>query len=340
MAKPKIAVGTLGGTITMVSNDSGSGIAPSLDAVSLLAGIPALREIAEVTAETLLRAPGASLTFDQLAAALSWARNMVAQGSDGVVLVQGTDTLEESAYYFDLFWDQAEPLVLTGAMRSPEQVASDGPANLVAAVAVAGHPGSRGRGVLVVMNDEVHAATRVKKIRASGLAAFRSSSFGPLGCFEEGNVVYVNRADRPEPLTLLRTPISTRIALIETHLGDEGLLLRTAADSGFDGIVLAGFGVGHVSASLADAVSEVARALPVVLTSRTGTGTTFQSTYGFKGSEMDLLQRGAIPGGWLDSRKACVLLTCLTAAGVGADQIRTVFAARGQLQREVDILVK
>lgn len=338
MAKPKIAVGTLGGTIAMVSNNNGPGITPSLDAVSLLAGIPALREIAEITADTLLKVPGASLTFDQLAAALSWARTMVAQGSDGIVLVQGTDTLEESAYFFDLFWDKAQPLVVTGAMRSPEHVASDGPANLVAAAAVAAHPDSSGRGVLVVMNDEVHAATRVQKIRASGLAAFRSSSFGTLGFFEEGKVVYGNRAERPDPLTIPQTPLTARIALIETHLGDEGLLLRTAADSGFDGIVLAGFGVGHVSASLADAVGDVAQRLPVVLTSRTGAGTTFQRTYGFKGSEMDLLQRGAVGGGWLDSRKACVLLTCLSSAGVDAHQIRTEFAARGG-SRERYILV-
>lgn len=329
MKKPQIALASLGGTITMTSDGSGQGVRPTLDASALVASVQGLGEAADLSAATLFTVPGASLGFDQLFEALSWARLAVTDGRDGVVLVQGTDTIEETAYFFDLYWDRPEPLIVTGAMRPPQAPGSDGPANLLAAVQVAGDPSSRNLGVLVVMNDEVHSAARVRKVRGSGLAAFGSPSFGPLGHVEEGRVVYGNRTRRIDPLPLPVDLRSRRVALLETHLGDQGDLLQLAINARYDGAVVEAFGVGHVSQGLADVISAALPLMPVVLTTRTGAGTTFSGTYGFPGSEGDLLERGVIPAGWLDGRKATVLLNRALAAGFDRDSIRAEFEARG-----------
>lgn len=330
--KPRIAVGSLGGTITMTATSPEAGIRPTLDAATLIDAVPALGEVAAITATTLLTSPGASLTFEQLKQALVWAKSAVAEGNDGVVIVQGTDTIEESSYFFDLYWDEQCPLVVTGAMRGPQQVGSDGPSNLLSSVSVAADPASGGRGVLVVMNEEIHAAARVRKVRSNGLAAFDSPAFGSLGYVEEGRIVYGNCPVRRQPLLAPGSPFGSRTALLETHLGDDGHLLGIIAKSGgFEGVVLAGFGVGHVSASLAKVVASVAGSFPLILTSRTGVGTTFTGTYGFAGSERDLISSGAIPSGWLDSRKSSVLLGCLLSAGMDIQEIRQEFASRGGL---------
>lgn len=329
MKKPQIALASMGGTITMTSDGTGGGVKPALDASALVAGISGLGDVSDLCATTLFTVPGASLSFGQLAEALTWAQAAVDEGGNGVVLVQGTDTLEETAYFFDLYWDRPEPLVLTGAMRPPQAPGADGPANLLAAVQVAADPSSRSQGVLVVMNDEVHSAARVRKMRASGIGAFSSPSFGPLGQVEEGRVIYANRTRRLGPLLLPEPTRPMRIALLETHLGDQGDLLQLAVDAGFDGAVVEAFGVGHVSHKLADVISAALPRVPVVFTTRTGAGTTFSGTYGFPGSEGDLLERGVIPAGWLDGRKAAVLLRAVLDAGFDRESIRNEFEVRG-----------
>lgn len=329
--RPTVATASLGGTITMTSvSTDGRGVAPSLSAADLLATVPQLDEIAVLHTQTLRTLPGASLGFADLAAALQWAKGQVAEGAAGVVVIQGTDTIEETAYLLDLHWDEDAPLIVTGAMRPPQLAGADGPANLLASVRVACSERSRCRGVLVVLNDEIHAASRVRKMRASGPDAFESPSFGPLGYVDEGAPVFGNTVVR----SVLGRPLpdrGPRIALLETTLGDDGALLDLVAGAGFDGVVLAGFGVGHVSAAVADAVGRALESVPVVLASRAGSGSTYRHSYGFIGSESDLLARGAIAAGWLDARKARILLACLIAGGADRAQIRREFDERGAM---------
>jgi L-asparaginase len=328
MTKPCLAVGSLGGTITMTSGAGGRGVTPSLTVADLLAAVPALADSAELRTRTLAAAPGASLGFTDVFAAMDWARAAIDDGAVAAVLVQGTDTLEETSYLLDLHWDREQPLVLTGAMRSPRHPGADGPANILAASAVATDPSSRGLGVLVTINDEVHAATRIRKADATALDAFTSAPFGPLARILEGKVIYANRPRRwaalPRP-TIEQVP---RVALLETSLGDDGTLLRMACDAGYDGVVISGFGAGHVSAAVAEVVSTAVEHGPVLLASRTGSGSVLSHTYGFVGSEEDLLSRGVISAGWLDGRKARILLWSLLAAGSTPGRIREVVTVR------------
>jgi L-asparaginase len=326
----RVAIASLGGTITMTPASAGAGVEPSLTAADLIGSVPGLEDAAEVTARTIATVPGASLSVEDLLDALSWARRAVDDGASGAVLVQGTDTIEESAYLLDLHWDRAAPLVVTGAMRAARMAGADGPANILAATQVACSPASRDRGVLVVLNDEIHAAVTVRKTRSSGLNAFSSPSFGPLGHLEESVAVYGRSVRRVAPLPMPPGAAHPRVALIETHLDDDGTLLDLVAASACRGIVIAAFGVGHVSEKVASAVSRaIAGSKVVVFASRTGAGTTFSSTYGFIGSESDLLRRGAIAAGWLDPRKARLLLACLLSASSTVDDINSEFRRRG-----------
>jgi L-asparaginase len=324
--RPAVAVASLGGTITMTSASAGAAVTPTLQAADLVAAVPGLDEVAELSAATLRTEPGAWLTPGDVVAVGDWARE---QQADGIVVVQGPDPIEETAYLLGLHWDRPEPLVVTGAMRAPSAPGADGPANLLSAVVVAGSAAARDRGALVVLNDDVHAAGRVRKTDAIAMHAFSSAPFGPVGRVHERGATF---AEGPARWPALPAPVagrSPRVALLETHLGDRGELLRLVADAGYDGIVLAGFGAGHVSAALAEAVTEVVPRCPVVLATRTGGGPVLRATYGFVGSEQDLLARGVVPAGWLDPRKARLLLWVLLAAGLDADEVRATFTERG-----------
>ena len=325
----RVAVASLGGTITMTSSrPDGRDVAPSLDATDLIRLLPD-SAVADVQSTTLMSVPGAWLRFDDIAETLDCARSAVLAGASGAVVVQGTDTIEETAYLLDLYWERAEPLIVTGAMRSAHALGADGPANLAAAIAVAADPSSRDRGALVVLNDEIHLAAFVRKNHSSAPNAFCSPAFGPSGYIVAGYPVYGGRSARTRPLPN-RPAVPARVALLETTLGDRGELLEIVANAGYDGAVVAGFGVGHVSAAFADVI-ERASQLPVVVASRTGAGSTHESTYGFAGSESDLISRGAILAGWLDARKARILLSCLLGAGDSRADIRGEFHARGRM---------
>jgi len=329
MAQHHVAVASLGGTITMTASRDGDGVRPTLSAHDLVAAVPALAEVARLETETLATLPGASLAPADVMDALAWARRAVDRGARGVVLVQGTDTIEETAFLLDLHWERPEPLVVTGAMRSPQVPGSDGPANLLAAVLTARDDRSRDLGVLVVLNDEVHAAARVRKTASTAVGAFQSLPFGPLAHVQERRLAYGNRPPRWPPLTGTPDGSGARVALLETCLGDQGELLDLVVSAEFDGVVLAGFGVGHVSAALAHRVDAATRTCPVVLATRTGSGPTATATYGFVGSESDLIARGAVPAGWLDPRKARLLLWSLLISGASAEEVETEFRRRG-----------
>ena len=310
MDLPKLAIAALGGTVSMQARNAGEGVIPTVSGETLLASVPELATLARVTVETLGLLPSASLDFDFLLSVLSWANFQIKQGAVGVVITQGTDTLEESATFFDHLWDHEEPLVLTGAMRSAAQPGADGPANLLDACRVALAEDSRLRGVQVVMNGQIHPACRVRKTDSLAVQAFSSPVFGPAGMLVENVVRYVRP---PAQRTVLPLPQQTtqKVAMLEASLSADTLLLENILELGYDGLVIGGFGAGHVSESWAEVIKHIAKKIPVIIATRTGSGSTAQSSYGFIGGEMDLIRKGASMAGFLCPRKARVLLWLL-----------------------------
>lgn len=323
----RIVVGGTGGTIAM-THGIDNALAPTRSVQDLLAASPRLAEIADVSAVSLDRLPGASLTFTHLLRYFTWAADMVEEGADGVVLVQGTDTLEESAYLLDLLWSHDAPLVLTGAMRPAHDEGSDALSNLSTAIRTASTTACRGLGALVAMNGEVHAARRVRKTHTDGLDAFVSPNGGRLGHVRNGHIVLDGSVGRHTALPIPDARPQPRVALVEVTFGDDNSLLDAVAEIEVDGLVLSAFGVGHVPATTVDVLGSLAKKMPVVLSSRTGGGTTHTHTYGFPGSEKDLIARGLTPAGYLDSRKSRLLLWVLLAQHDVPD-FRAEFQARG-----------
>jgi len=321
---PCVAVFGLGGTIAM-TQAAGGGVSPALTASDLVAAVPGLDDVqAEVRVRNFLNKPGASLEFADLYELAAAIDEELTDGCVGAVVTQGTDTIEEVAYVLDLLLPTDAPVVVTGAMRNPAMAGADGPANILAAVRVAASPCARGLGCLVVLNDQVHTARWVQKAHTGSPAAFVSPDHGPLGHVIEGRVRIPVRIRRLPALGFVPRR-SARVGLATIALGDDGTLVEVLAGH-VDGLVVAAFGAGHVPAAVAPVLGKLAGRIPVVLASRTGAGPVHRVTYGFPGSERDLLARGLISAGCLDPLKARVMLHLLIASGAGDAGIRKAFA--------------
>lgn len=215
-----VLVVSCGGTISSVP--SAGGATPTLEAAELTAGL-------DVEAITYTTVPSAHGTLADVVALHGM---LAGRPVGGIVVSQGTDTIEEVAFALDLLWDPEVPLVVTGAMRHAGLPGADGPANLTTAVAVAASPQARGLGVLVVAADEIHAARLVRKTHTSSVATFRSPSAGPVGYVVEGRPRILLA---PARRGCLPPADPAPVALLTAGIGDDGRLLRHVVDAGYAG---------------------------------------------------------------------------------------------------------
>ena len=279
---PRIAIVSTGGTIAGagITGDAAASAAYQsavVGAADLVASVPPLARLAELRAEQLLQVDSADFTDALLLRLARRVAELCARADvDAVVVTHGTDTMEESAYFLHLTVKSAKPIVLTGAMRPGTALAADGPANLLHAVAVAAHPTSGGRGVLVVMNEEIHSARDVAKVHAMRMDAF-ASPHGPLGLVVEGAPRWYRAVVRPHTVhsafdiaALDRLPL---VGVVTSH----GNMRREIHDAwvaaGARAIVHAGFGGGTVPDYLLAPLAALReRGVLLVRASRTGAG--------------------------------------------------------------------
>ena len=237
----------------------------------------------------------------------------------GVVVAHGTDTMEETAYLADLVLAANKPVVFTGAQRSADDPASDGPRNVSDAIKLAASPLALGLGVVVMFEQQFHAARDVTKSHTSRVDAFISRGHGKLGEID-GRVVSVSR----HPVfrkTYSVDKIEPRVELIKMVIGSDDRLIRFVAASGAKAIVLEGFGRGNTPPLVTAAVKDiVAAGVPVIVTSRCGDGRV-RPIYG-NGGGKDLEGAGAIFAGDLAGPKARILLAVLMSTGMTIDEIR------------------
>jgi L-asparaginase len=228
----------------------------------------------------------------------------------GVVVTQGTDTMEESAFMADLLIDSDKPVVFTGAQRHADEPDSDGPRNLGDAIKVAAAPDARGLGTMIVFEQELHAARDVTKVHASRVGTFASNEHGKLGEIDSERLI-VHR--RP---TLRRTfaveQIESRVDLVKLVMGSDNRFINYAVASGAQAIVLEAFGRGNATLAVVEAVHNATeRGVLVVVTTRCPQGRV-EPIYG-NGGGKDLLEAGAVFAGDLSGIKTRILLSVLLA---------------------------
>ncbi len=321
----RVAVVFTGGTISMAFDAIAGGNVPALDGAAILARTPGIDAIASIEAIDRSRTPASHFTFDDLLAIGRVVDETLADpGIDGLVIVQGTDTIEETAFAWDLLHRRAQPVVVTGAMRAADAPDADGPDNLRAAVAIAASPGAHGLGVVVALGGTVEPADTVQKTHATALDTFASPGVEPLGREEDGAL----RLDRPRAARrqLTTDRAATGVQLLTAGIGTDGALLRAALAAGADGFVIAATGAGNTHPDLLAAAMEAMGAgRPVVLASRCAAGAV-GIEYAFPGGGATWVRAGAIPAGHLCAVKARVALAFGLGAGLDRDGLATLLA--------------
>jgi L-asparaginase len=324
----RVAVVFTGGTISMRRDAEAGGNVPTLQGSEILALTPGIDAIAEVVPVDRGLTPASHFGWSELFEIASTLRNLLADPSiDGAVVVQGTDTIEETAFFWDLLLDVAKPVVVTGAMRTSSDAEFDGPDNLRDAVRVAAHPASTDVGVVVVMAGAIEPADDVTKTHASALDTFRSLNTGSVGRVADGRV----SVDRPRaPRRHVDTErAADRVHLVTAHVAMDGALVDAAVASGADGLVVEATGAGNTSLPLLEACEgAMASGVPVALTTRCAAGAA-SGAYAFPGGGGTWLRAGAMPAGYLSGPKARVALALGIGAGMERDELVTLLGGSG-----------
>jgi L-asparaginase len=318
-----IRVMATGGTIASLADPETGTVRPAVGAEDLVRSVPGLDAFGPIVVEEVGRVNGWNVTPPtMLEVAKRAAAALSVDGVDGVVVTHGTDTVEETAFLCDVTVASDKPVVFAAAMRSGNEIAADGPRNLLNAAQVASDPAARGMGALLVLNDEVHAARWARKQDSYRVSAFRSPGHGPIGFVTPGSVRIPARAARR--FTTDAPPALDRpVPIVQTYTGMEKHLIETVLDAtSAAGVVLEGTGRGNVPGSAEPAIrAALERGLPVVVATRVPTGGT-GAVYGGPGGGVTLRNLGVVQAGGLPAAKARLLLMLLLAAGDGADQVR------------------
>lgn len=322
-AVPKVHLLGTGGTIA-------GGREGSLSARDLAALLPGLPSVAEVSVEDFSNIgssrmnPELQFRLAQRVRALFLERPEIS----GIVVTHGTDSLEETAFLLDLVIPAGKPVVFAAAQRPPRESDTDGARNLLNAIRIAAHPGMSGLGVLVTLNDEIHAARDVRKTHSIAVNAFVSPWVGAIGQVDSGRVYLYHRPERR--LTLDARGVESRVDLVTLYAGSDGSAVRHAAASGARGIVVEVFGRGNVPPEAMEAVAEArARGAVVAFSTRTGGGRVELGE--------DAKRLGVVSAEDLDGLKARIVLVLALGAGADAEVIASHYRRlAGELDASVD----
>ena len=278
-------------------------------------------DLKQVSLEVLdfLNVPSPHITMTHMMALYQKIKETAGQ-YDGVVITHGTDTLEETAYFLDTMALPDMPVVLTGAMRSSNELGSDGIYNYLSALRVASHEKSKDKGVLVVMNDEIHAAKYVTKTHTTNVSTFQTPTHGPLGIIMKNDILYFKTAE-PRVRFELET-ISGTVPIIKAYAGmGDGIISLLSPDS-VDGIVIEALGAGNIPPQATLALEQLmANDIPVVLVSRCFNGIA-EPVYAYDGGGVQLAKKGVMFVKELNAQKARIKLLIALNAGLKGQELK------------------
>ncbi len=327
MTRPTVAVLTTGGTIASLRDPETGAVRTAATADDLIAMVPDLDEIADVTASPQSAVNSWNMTPTMMADLVVTAiAELVKERVSGVVITHGTDTVEETAMLAWMLNRTDEPIVFTAAMRNLSDTGPDGPRNLRDAIRVAAAPESTGRGALLVVNETIHDARYVTKTHTVNPATFQSPHGGPIG---EVTAVGVRYFAPPAPRVALEaSEIAGNVPIVKTWTGMDSMLFDWWLDQGIDGIVIEGSGAGNVPGEALPGIRRlVETGMPVVLTTRCigGPLAPIYGTGGASGGGHDLMAAGVIPASRLTAQKARIALMALLGADLSRDDIDAWF---------------
>lgn len=303
MIDKKVVVVATGGTIAMKQDENGHGLVPACSGEDLAAAIPGLGDIAELEFVQFSNVASPAMT-PQLMWDLHLTIEKILEREDvaGVVVTHGTDTLEETSYFLDLVHLGEKPIVTTAAMRGADETSPDGPMNIYCAVKTAASTEALGMGVLVCLNETLHAPAEVTKTHSANPATFESPWWGPVGYVDVDRVIM-----RRKPLGVVRfapKALTARVDIVKAMTGSGREYIDFAVELGCKGLIVEGFGRGNVAPDMVAGIRDaVQKGIAVVVTTRTSAGRVLD-VYGYPGSVTDTRNAGIAMGGELSAAKA------------------------------------
>jgi L-asparaginase len=320
---PRVLFLATGGTISMRMDAEKGGAVPRLSGAELVAMVPGVERVARVEVREFGRFPGPHMTIDRMWELRGAVLAAQQEGFDGIVITHGTDTIEETAYLLDRSLPATVPVVITGAMRNSSELSWDGPLNFMAATEVAASPDSRGRGTMVVMDENVVQGSEVVKTHTEEAGTFRSPNWGPLGMTDKGRVLFYRESRRKPSLT---PPAPAQpVDLVKMVAGADSRLLEASLDSGALGLVVEAMGRGNVPPAVVPGVQRwIDAGRPVLIASRSHRGRVLD-TYAYPGGGHQLREMGAIFADVLTGPQARLeLMLALGTWGCDLPRIRAV----------------
>jgi L-asparaginase len=303
--KKKIVIIHTGGTIAMSESANGGSVKPTLNN-PLHSFQPLLEHHAEIRVDDYLNIPSPHITPQVMFEISKKIEDYVGSHLvDGIVLTHGTDTLEETAFMLDMLLPPGKPIVVTGAMRSSNELGADGPVNLLQAVQVATDDHAFGLGVLVVFNNEIHTARNVTKTHTSNIHTFQSPQYGPIGIVTKQNIHFQHTPlVRDHHYTLNSSKLTKKVLVLKMVAGLESEWIECCIREGVDGLVIEAFGQGNVPPNIVPVLKNlISKGVPVVLVSRCFSGIV-EGTYEYEGGGKQLQELGVIFSKDLNGQKS------------------------------------
>ncbi|EZV09141.1 TPA: asparaginase [Staphylococcus aureus] len=310
-----------GGTISMSQDQSNKVVTNDINPISMHQDV--INQYAQIDELNPFNVPSPHMTIQHVKQLKDIILEAVTNKYyDGFVITHGTDTLEETAFLLDLILGIEQPVVITGAMRSSNEIGSDGLYNYISAIRVASDEKARHKGVMVVFNDEIHTARNVTKTHTSNTNTFQSPNHGPLGVLTKDRVQFHHMPYRQQALENVNDKLN--VPLVKAYMGMPGDIFSFYSREGIDGMVIEALGQGNIPPSALEGIQQlVSLNIPIVLVSRSFNGIV-SPTYAYDGG-YQLAQQGFIFSNGLNGPKARLKLLVALSNNLDKAEIKSYF---------------
>lgn len=311
-----------GGTISMSQDQSNKVVTNDINPISLHQDV--INQYAQIDELNPFNVPSPHMTIQHVKQLKDIILEAVTNKYyDGFVITHGTDTLEETAFLLDLILGIEQPVVITGAMRSSNEIGSDGLYNYISAIRVASDEKARHKGVMVVFNDEIRTARNVTKTHTSNTNTFQSPNHGPLGVLTKDRVQFHHMPYRQQALENVNEKLN--VPLVKAYMGLPGDIFSFYSREGIDGMVIEALGQGNIPPSALEGIQQlVSLNIPIVLVSRSFNGIV-SPTYAYDGGGYQLAQQGFIFSNGLNGPKARLKLLVALSNNLDKAEIKSYF---------------